>query len=37
MIKVTGFQFIPIHDFVPSVQKNRFGENNQEEIDKYGT
>ena len=24
MIKVTGFQFIPIHDFVPSVQKNSF-------------
>ena len=36
MIKVTGFQFIPIHDFVPSVQRNRFGENNSGEITKYG-
>jgi hypothetical protein len=26
MIKVTGFQFIPIHNFVPSVQKNSFTE-----------
>jgi len=35
MIKVTGFQFIPIHDFVPSVQKNRYlGVN--EEVDRYG-
>ena len=35
MIKVTGFQFIPIHDFVPSVQKNRYlGAN--EEVDRYG-
>jgi hypothetical protein len=36
MIKVTGFQFIPIHDFVPSVQRNRFGENNSGKITKYG-
>jgi hypothetical protein len=36
MIKVTGFQFIPIHDFVPSVQRNRFGKNNSGKITKYG-
>ena len=36
MIKVTGFQFIPIHDFVPSVQRNRFGANNSGELTKYG-
>jgi len=27
IIKVTGFQFIPIHDFVPSVQKNIYDKN----------
>ena len=26
MIKVSGFSFIPIHNFVPSVQKNVFSE-----------
>jgi|TARA_R110002153_G_scaffold48128_2_gene135849 hypothetical protein len=26
MIKVSGFSFIPIHDFVPSIQKNKFNE-----------
>jgi hypothetical protein len=37
MIKVTGFQFIPIHNFVPSVQKNSFTENiTKEEKDKNG-
>jgi hypothetical protein len=37
MIKVSGFQFIPIHDFVPSVQKNSFTENiTKEEKDKNG-
>ena len=25
MIKVGGFDFIPIHNFVPSIQKNTFG------------
>jgi|TARA_R110001592_G_scaffold184294_1_gene428034 hypothetical protein len=25
MIKVSGFQFIPIHNFVPSIQKNGYG------------
>ena len=27
MIKVSGFNFIPIHEFVPSVQKNSFDSN----------
>jgi hypothetical protein len=37
MIKVTGFQFIPIHNFVPSVQKNSFTEDiTKEEKDKNG-
>jgi hypothetical protein len=35
MIKVTGFEFIPIHNFVPSVQKNRYTGVNGE-VDKYG-
>ena len=30
MIKVSGFQFIPIHNFVPNVQKNIFKETNSE-------
>tara|TARA_B100000767_G_scaffold269854_1_gene292434 strand:- start:1199 stop:3370 length:2172 start_codon:yes stop_codon:yes gene_type:complete len=30
MIKVSGFSFIPIHDFVPNVQKNDYFETNQE-------
>ena len=30
MIKVSGFNFIPIHDFVPNIQKNSFFETNQE-------
>lgn len=35
MINVTGFEFIPIHDFVPSVQKNEYkGEGNS--VSKYG-
>ena len=34
MIKVTGFEFIPIHDFVPSVQKNTFSKSG--ELTKYG-
>ena len=29
MIKVSGFNFIPIHNFVPNVQKNIFAEQNQ--------
>ena len=37
MIKVTGFQFIPIHNFIPSVQKNSFTENiTKRETDKNG-
>lgn len=36
MIKVTGFKFIPIHDFVPSVQKNTFRRNNLGELTKFG-
>jgi len=28
MIKVSGFSFIPIHNFVPQVQKNQFKETN---------
>jgi len=28
MIKVSGFNFIPIHDFVPSIQKNEYKELN---------
>ena len=27
MIKVSGFQFTPIHSFVPNVQKNDFDKN----------
>ena len=30
MIKVSGFNFIPIHNFVPNVQKNTFGSTNEE-------
>lgn len=30
IIKVTGFNFIPIHDFVPKVQKNTFNGQNLE-------
>lgn len=30
IINVSGFNFIPIHNFVPSVQKNIFAEQNQE-------
>ena len=29
MIKVSGFSFIPIHNFVPSIQKNEFGATNK--------
>jgi hypothetical protein len=29
IIKVTGFQFIPIHEFVPGKQKNTYGENSK--------
>ena len=29
MIKVTGFQFKPIQNFVPSLQKNMFGTENE--------
>ncbi len=29
IIKVSGFNFIPIHDFVPNIQKNFFRETNQ--------
>ena len=29
IIKVSGFSFIPIHDFVPNIQKNFFRETNQ--------
>ena len=30
IINVSGFNFIPIHNFVPSIQKNIFEEINQE-------
>ena len=30
IIKVSGFNFVPIHNFVPQVQKNIFAETNQE-------
>ncbi len=30
MIKVSGFSFIPIHNFVPNVQKNTFAEPNDQ-------
>lgn len=30
MIKISGFNFIPIHNFVPNVQQNTFFETNQE-------
>mgnify|MGYP000923220030 CR=1 FL=1 len=30
MIKVSGFSFIPIHNFVPSIQKNIFEDTNSE-------
>ena len=30
MIKVSGFNFIPIHNFVPNVQKNTFRTTNEE-------
>lgn len=30
MIKVSGFSFIPIHNFVPSIQKNIFKDTNSE-------
>jgi hypothetical protein len=42
MIKVSGFNFIPIHDFVPSIQKNEYKELNdigpdvQGEVYNYG-
>jgi hypothetical protein len=35
MIKVTGFQFIPIHNFVPRVQQNNYGGINSE-VTEYG-
>ena len=34
MIKVSGFNFIPIHEFVPSVQKNDFDSNGK--LSKFG-
>ena len=36
MIKISGFNFIPIHDFVPNVQKNIFAETNQEGTYTFG-
>lgn len=36
MIKVSGFQFIPIHDFVPSIQKNFYGNTNDAGTDDTG-
>jgi hypothetical protein len=30
MIKVSGFSFIPIHNFVPNVQKNIFANTNED-------
>jgi len=37
IIKVTGFTFIPIHDFVPGVQKNFFPLKNGSELKGGGT
>ena len=34
MIKVSGFNFIPIHEFVPSIQKNSFDSNGK--LSKFG-
>ena len=37
IIKVTGFQFIPIHNFVPRKQQNDFGtEEGQSDVKKFG-
>jgi hypothetical protein len=36
IIKVTGFTFIPIHDFVPRVQQNKFDNNNNDFISSFG-
>lgn len=36
IIKVTGFKFTPIHDFVPSVQKNKYGENDRGDVTAFG-
>jgi hypothetical protein len=37
IIKVTGFQFIPIHNFVPRKQQNDFGtKEGQSDVEKFG-
>lgn len=38
IIKVSGFSFVPIHNFVPNIQKNFYGgENNTDDIGKVST
>jgi len=32
LIKVTGFNFIPIHNFVPRLQQNNFGTLNPDNV-----
>lgn len=36
IIKVSGFSFIPIHNFVPSIQKNTYGKNDKGPVTEYG-
>ncbi len=36
IIKVSGFSFVPIHNFVPNIQKNIFAETNQEGTNTQG-
>ena len=36
MVKVSGFKFTPIHNFVPSIQQNEFELNSRGFITKYG-
>ena len=37
IIKVSGFQFIPIHDFVPAIQKNGYGGGDSDDTGKVST
>ena len=37
IIKVSGFQFIPIHDFVPEIQKNGYGGGDSNDTGKVST
>mgnify|MGYP003674066975 FL=1 len=36
IIKVSGFNFTPIHDFVPSIQKNKYGKDNVSKVSTFG-